>query len=255
MSRFASYPSLRDRVVFISGGATGIGAEFVTQFVAQGARVGFVDIDEKHGRALAEGLAGQAPVAPVFRRADVRDIDGYTASIRSVAEELGPITVLVNNAASDTRHAVGEVDAAYWDERMAVNLRHHFFASQAVVDGMRQAGGGSIVNLGSITAHAQFAGMPAYITAKAGIEGLTHTLAREFGPDRIRVNCLSPGWVMTERQLAQTISPEAEAMIAANQCLPDRLVPADIARLLLWLASDDSAAVTGQVLPVNAGWV
>jgi D-xylose 1-dehydrogenase len=253
--RYARYPSLRDRVVFLSGGATGLGAEFVEQFVAQGAAVGFVDVDEENGRALAERLSASAATAPVFLPADVRDVDGLTAAIGEVAGRLGPITVLVNNAANDVRHAIGEIDAAFWDDNQAVNLRHHFFAAQAVVPGMRAAGGGSIVNLGSITAHAQLVGIPSYITAKAGIEGLTHTLARELGPDRIRVNCLAPGWVMTARQLADRLTPEAERMIEESQCLPDRVLPPDVARLLLWLAADDSAQVTGQTLHVNGGWV
>jgi NAD(P)-dependent dehydrogenase (short-subunit alcohol dehydrogenase family) len=255
MTGRASYPSLAGRVVFISGGASGLGAEFVEQFVAQGCAVGFVDIDEARAVALVERLMPTAAVPPTFIRADVRDIPQLTAAIRAVAGALGPIGVLVNNAANDERHITAEIDPDYWDASIAVNLRHHFFACQAVVDGMRAAGGGSIINLGSIAVHAQFTGMPAYITAKAGIEGLTHTLARELGPDRIRVNCVAPGWVMTERQLAALLDPAAETMIESNQCLPQRIMPADVAALVLWLAAQDSALVTGQMLAVNGGWV
>ena len=252
--RYASYPSLRGKVVFLSGGSTGLGADFVTQLAAQGAAVGFVDVDVPAGEALAGQLAGSA-VPPLFLPADVRDVDALRAAIAEVAARLGPITVLVNNAADDERHALADVEPDYWDASLAVNLRHHFFAAQAVVPGMRAAGGGSIVNLGSVTTRAQFVGMPGYITAKAGIEGLTHTLARELGPDRIRVNCLLPGWVMTQRQLRGRLGPGADRMIEDNQCLPDRLVPPDVTRLLLWLAADDSSAVTAQNLHVNGGWL
>ncbi|WP_432843183.1 SDR family NAD(P)-dependent oxidoreductase [Dactylosporangium sp. CA-092794] len=255
MTGGAIYPSLAGRVVFVSGGATGLGAEFVAQFAAQGCAVGFADIDEAGARALVDRLTPTAAVAPMFVPADVCDIPRYTAAIRAVAGALGPIGVLVNNAANDERHRTAEVTEAYWDASIAVNLRHHFFACQAVIDGMRAAGGGSIINLGSIASHAQFTGMPAYITAKAGIEGLTHTLARELGPDRIRVNCVVPGWVMTERQLAARLDAAAETTIERNQCLRERVMPSDVAALVLWLAAQDSALVTGQMLAVNGGWV
>jgi D-xylose 1-dehydrogenase len=251
----AQYPSLAGQVVFVSGGSTGLGAEFVVQFARQGARVGFVDVDVANGRRLASRLAEEGWPVPVFVPADVRQIPELEAAISTVAGELGPITVLVNNAASDERHEPQDVTVEYWDDRMAVNLRHHFFAAKAVVAGMTDAGGGSIINLGSISAHANFTGLTAYVTAKAGIEGLTWALAREFARHRVRVNCVIPGWVMTPRQLASQITPEGEHLIDMNQSMPGRLVPSDVAALVLWLAADDSAMVTGQRLPVDGGWV
>lgn len=251
----ARYPSLAGRVVFISGGSTGLGAEFVAQFARQGAKVGFVDIDIANGHRLASHLASEGAPAPLFVPADVRRIPELEAAISTVTSELGPITVLVNNAANDERHEPQDVTVEYWDDRMAVNLRHHFFAAKAVAAGMADAGGGSIINLGSITAHANFTGLTAYVTAKAGIEGLTWALAREFARHRIRVNCVIPGWVMTPKQLASRITPEGEHLIDMNQSLPGRLVPADVAALVLWLAADDSAMVTGQRLPVDGGWI
>ena len=180
----------------------------------------------------------------VFSECDVRDVPALQAAIARSAEELGPIRVLVNNAANDHRDKVAEMDQALWDDRIAVNVRHHFFAAQAVAEMMRDAGGGSIINLGSISAHIDLMDLPGYITAKAGIEGLTRTMAREYGPWHIRVNCIIPGWIMTEKQLTEWVTPEAEESIARNQCLPDKLYPDDVARLLLWLAADDSRSCT-----------
>lgn len=251
MSEYAVYPSLRDKVAFVSGGASGIGAEFVSSLAAQGARVGFVDLDEDAARALV----AKTDPEPLFIPADVRDIDELQAAIRQVGDSLGPVGILVNNAARDDRHASAEVDVAYWDNALAVNLRHHFFAIQAVVPQMRQLGGGSIINMGSISAHLDFTGMPAYITAKAGVEGLTRTMARELGADRIRVNCIIPGWVMTERQLTLWATPESLAQLEKDQALPGRVMPADIARMMLWLAADDSALCTGQQWVVDGGWM
>jgi NAD(P)-dependent dehydrogenase (short-subunit alcohol dehydrogenase family) len=249
MTEFATYPSLRDQVAFVSGGATGLGAEFVTQLAAQGVRVGFVDVQDDAGRALAEAVGG------LYQHCDVRDIEALREAIAATGERLGPVTVLVNNAANDQRQSVETLSEAEWDEFMQVNLRHHFFATQAVVPMMRAAGRGSVVNLGSISAHIDLMDLPVYITAKAGIEGLTRTLARELGPDGIRVNCVLPGWVMTERQLEHWITPEAEAAIERNQCLPQKLYPADVARLVLWLAADDSRACTAQRWIVDGGWM
>jgi NAD(P)-dependent dehydrogenase (short-subunit alcohol dehydrogenase family) len=251
---YASYPSLNGRVAFVSGGASGLGAEFVRQLTAQGARVAFVDVDVERGEALRHELAC-AGADPVFLRCDVRDIAALREAIGRAADLLGPIRVLVNNAADDHRHRVEEFDVALWDEKMAVNLRHHFFAAQAVAPMMRTGGGGSIVNLGSISAHIDLVDLPAYITAKAGIEGLTHTLARELGGWGIRVNCVIPGWIMTEKQLTAWVTPEAEASISRNQCLPDKLYPDDVARMVLWLAADDSRACTGQRWIVDGGWM
>jgi D-xylose 1-dehydrogenase len=249
VTEFATYPSLRGRVAFVSGGATGLGAEFVTQLAAQGMRVGFVDIQDDAGHALAESVDG------LYQHCDVRDVDALRQAIAVTGEQLGPVTVLVNNAANDKRQSVETLSAAEWDEFLEINLRHHFFATQAVVPMMREAGLGSVVNMGSISPHIDLMDLPVYITAKAGIEGLTRTLARELGPYGIRVNCVMPGWVMTERQLTQWITPEAEAAIQRNQCLPQKLYPADVARLVLWLAAEDSRSCTAQRWVVDAGWM
>ncbi|MFD1715463.1 SDR family NAD(P)-dependent oxidoreductase [Amnibacterium flavum] len=254
-SRYASYPSLEGRVAFVSGGASGLGAEFVSQLAAQGVRVAFVDIDDAAGEALAREIADRGHPAPWYRHGDVRDIPALQQLIADAGRELGPITVLVNNAANDTRHKVEDVDVALWDDRTAVNIRHHFFAAQAVAPMMREVGGGSIINLGSISAHIDLADLPIYIASKAGIEGLTRTMARELGGDLIRVNCIIPGWVMTQRQLDNWITPEAEASIEANQALPHKLYPDDVARMVLWLAADDSRSCTGQKWIVDGGWM
>jgi NAD(P)-dependent dehydrogenase (short-subunit alcohol dehydrogenase family) len=253
--RYAAYPSLQDQVAFVSGGATGLGKEFVEQLAAQGTRVAFIDIDAEAGEALAADIADRGGPAPLFRPCDVRDIPAVQEAIRRTGEELGPITVLVNNAANDARHKVEDVDLDVWDNAMAVNLRHHFFAAQAVAPMMRAAGRGSIINLGSISAHIDLTDLPGYITAKAGIEGLTRTLARELGPSGIRVNCIIPGWIMTERQLTHWVTPEAEASIERNQCLPHKLYPEDVARMMLWLAADDSRSCTAQLWVVDGGWM
>jgi D-xylose 1-dehydrogenase len=255
VTEYATYPSLRGRVAFVSGGATGLGAEFVTQLAAQGARVGFVDIQDEPGRALARAVAARGHFEPLYRHCDVRDIGALRAAIEATGERLGPVTVLVNNAAHDERHSVERLSVEEWDDRLQVNLRHQFFATQAVVPMMRAAGGGSVINLGSISAHIDLMDLPVYITAKAGVEGLTRTLARELGPDNIRVNCVLPGWVMTERQLAHWVTSEAEASIARNQCLPHKLYPDDVARLVLWLAAADSRSCTAQRWIVDGGWM
>ena len=251
---FASYPSLRGRTAFVSGGASGLGAEFVEQLAAQGMSVGFIDVDAERGRALERRLLDTGAEVR-FSSCDVRDVAALQGSIAATAEALGPIRVLVNNAANDHRDRVADMDVARWDDRLAVNVRHHFFAAQAVAAGMRDAGGGSIVNLGSISAHIDLMDLPGYITAKAGVEGLTRTLAREYGPWAIRVNCIIPGWVMTEKQLTEWVTPEAEASIARNQCLPQKLYPDDVARMLLWLAADDSRSCTAQQWVVDGGWM
>jgi len=251
---FATYPSLRDRTAFVSGGASGLGAEFVTQLAGQGARVAFIDIDLDRGKALEQELRDQGAEA-LFLECDVRDVAALQRAIARSAEELGPIRVLVNNAANDHRDKVAEMDEALWDDWIAVNVRHHFFAAQAVAQMMRDAGGGSVINLGSISAHIDLMDLPGYITAKAGVEGLTRTLAREYGPWYIRVNCIIPGWIMTEKQLTHWVTPEAEESILRNQCLPDKVYPDDVARLLLWLAADDSRACTAQRWIVDGGWM
>ena len=252
---YATYPSLRDAVVLVSGGASGLGAEFVAQFAAQGSRVAFVDVDAAAGAALVEAVGQRGHPRPLFRRCDVRDLTAYRATISAMATELGDVQVLVNNAGNDTRHAVTEVEPAYWDERLRVNLDHYFFAAQAVAPAMRAAGRGSIVNIGSISAHIDLFDLTAYMTAKAGIEGMTRSLSREFGREGVRVNCVLPGAVTTPRQLENWLTPEADAHRAAAQALPQRLYPDDIARMVLWLAADDSRSCTGQRWIVDAGWM
>ncbi|MGH3490340.1 MAG: SDR family NAD(P)-dependent oxidoreductase [Actinopolymorphaceae bacterium] len=254
-AEYAHYPSLHGRSVFVTGGATGIGAELVAQFAAQGARVAFVDIDADAGAALVRKVAAQGDPTPRFEACDVRDVEALRTRIADLAVELGPFRVLVNNAANDDRHTVDEVTPEYWDEKMAVNLRPHFFSMQAVAPMMRDAGGGSIVNFGSITWRGGFGGLPAYATAKAAVEGLTRAMARDLGPDGIRVNAVVPGWIMTERQLTTWVTPEAEERISGSQCLKDKLVPADVARLVLWLAADDSRMCTSQMWVIDGGWI
>jgi NAD(P)-dependent dehydrogenase (short-subunit alcohol dehydrogenase family) len=252
---FAIYPSLRGQVAFVSGGATGLGAEFVAQLARQGVRVGFVDVQDDAGAALAAELAGAGHPPPLYQHCDVRDIAALQRAIAATGERLGPVTVLVNNAADDHRHAVETLAVPEWDDRINVNLRHHFFATQAAAPMMRAAGRGSVINLGSISAHIDLMDLPVYITAKAGIEGLTRTLARELGPSGIRVNCVVPGWIMTERQLEHWVTPAAEEAIARNQCLPYKLYPADVARLVLWLAAADSRGCTAQMWIADGGWM
>ncbi len=253
MSRFAQYPSLRDRAVFITGGASGIGAAEVEHFAAQGARVAFVDIADAPAQALAARLTADGHFEPFFQRCDITDTAALQAAIAAAAARLGPITVLVNNAANDQRHRWQDVTPEYWDERMAVNLKHQFFCIQAVAPMMRQAGGGSIVNFGSISWHLGQGGMPAYTTAKAAIEGLTRGMASDLGPDNIRVNCVIPGWVMTERQVTLWLTPEAEAELMRAQFLKQKLAPEDIARLVLWLAADDSRLCSGHLWFADGG--
>lgn len=249
----AIYPSLKDRVVFITGGASGIGAEEVAQFARQGAKVAFVDIADDAAAALVDALGSAGHAAPFYQHCDLRDIAALRAAIAEAGRRLGPITVLVNNAANDQRHRFEDVTVEDRDERQAVNLRHQFFAIQAVAPMMRQAGGGSIVNFGSISWHAGQGGMPAYTTAKAAVEGLTKGMARDLGTDNIRVNCVIPGWIMTERQIKLWLTPEAEANLMRVQCLKTKLLPADVARMVLWLASDDSRMCTSQLWVVDAG--
>ncbi len=251
--QFAIYPSLKGRVVFISGGGSGIGAEHVTQFAAQGAKVAFVDIADEPSQALVSKLKEAGHGEPFFQHCDLKDIGALRAAIAEVAKRLGPVSVLVNNAAHDQRHKWEEVTPEYWDERMATNLRHQFFAIQAVAPMMKQAGGGSIINFGSVSWHALQGNMPAYTTAKAGVEGLTKTMARDLGADKIRVNCVIPGWVMTQRQIDLWLTPEAEKNLMQVQCLKEKVMPVDLARVVLWLASDDSRMCSAQLWIVDGG--
>lgn len=255
MPAYAAYPSLKDRVVFVTGGGSGIGAAIVEHVCAQGSKVAFVDIAAEPSEMLAEEIAAKGDPKPLFLPCDLRDIDQLKDRIAEAADQLGAIRVLVNNAAHDERHPLDEVTAEYWDDRMAVNLRHQFFAAQAVHKGMAVAGGGSIINMGSTTWLAGQGGMAGYSAAKSAIVGLTRSLARDLGPMNIRVNSILPGWIMTERQERLWLTPEGEQELMTRQCLKRKLYPDDIARPVLFLASDDSAACTAQNYIVDGGWV
>ena len=253
MTTFAYYPSLADRTILITGGATGIGANLVEQFAEQGARVGFIDIDTASGTALAQGLAG-ARYAPLFVAADLTDIAALEAAIEAVRQRHGPIAALLNNAANDRRHRIEDTTPEAWDAGIAVNIKHQFFAARSVAADMRQAGGGSIVNFGSISWMLKQGGMPVYTTAKAAVQGLTRSLARDLGPFNIRVNTLVPGWVMTEKQVRLWVDDAARAEIARGQCINQPLMAEHIARMALFLAADDSAMCTAQDFVVDGGW-
>ena len=250
----AIYPSLKERTVIVTGGATGIGASVVEHFAAQGSRVAFLDLDAEGAAATLERIARRGLAPPLFRHCDLRDIDRLQAEMRAIAGQLGDAAVLVNNAARDDRHTVEEITPAQWDEKIAVNLKHQFFAAQAVIEGMKRIGGGSIVNFGSISWRMKSERLPVYETAKAAVEGMTRGMARELGPYNIRVNCVVPGWVMTDRQLKLWVTPESEAAMLRGQCLKTRLMPDDLARMVLWLGAQDSRMATAQMFVVDAGW-
>ncbi len=251
----AIYPSLKERAVFVTGGGSGIGESIVEHFCAQGSRVTFVDIADKPSTALVKRIAAKGDPAPDFIHCDLRNIPALQAAVAEAGKKHGPIRVLVNNAAHDERHKIEDVTVEYWADRLDVNMRHQFFAAQAVRPMMKKAGGGSIVNFGSISWMAGTAGYVAYATAKSSIGGLTRVLARELGPENIRVNCVVPGWVMTKRQMELWLDEEGEREIDRRQCLRDRLQPPDLARMVLFLAADDSRMCTSQNFIVDAGWV
>jgi D-xylose 1-dehydrogenase len=254
MDTYAVYPSLNGRVVFVTGGATGIGESIVAHFCRQGSKVAFVDINASAGEKLRAGLAEETGNAPEFLPCSVVDIDALQDAIGEVQRKLGTVRVLVNNAANDDRHNIESVTAQYWDERMAVNLRHQFFAAQAVIPGMKEAGGGSIINFGSLSWKVGMGGMPAYVTAKAAVGGLTRGLARDVGKFNIRVNTVVPGWVMTERQIRLWLDEEGERTMDRMQSLAGRVMPEDLARMVLFLAADDSRMCSAQEFIVDAGW-
>ncbi len=250
---FAQYPSLNGRVAFVSGGATGIGADIVQALARNGAKVAFVDVDEKAGAALASKLDRDGAAA-LFLTCDVTDIEALRNALETTRSRLGPVGVLVNNAARDDRHETAEVDVEYWDRALNVNLRHHFFAAQAVQPHMKDLGHGSIINLGSIAWRRAGAEFPAYATAKAGIFGLTQALARAFGKDNIRVNSIEPGAVLTERQKRLWFqTEEALDSVRQRQLLKETLLGDDIARMALFLAADDSRMITSQSFTVDGG--
>jgi D-xylose 1-dehydrogenase len=250
---YTVYPSLRDRVVFISGGSSGIGAELVRAFAAQGAKVAFCGTKPDGGKPLIDELVAAGHAAPWYGACDVRDVAAYQALLARVAAEVGPVRVLVNNAGRDDRHKMEEVTSAFWDDRIALNLKHYFFAIQAVAAGMEKAGGGSVVNMGSVSWMRGRPNLVGYTTAKAGILGLTRTLARELGARNIRVNALVPGAIVTDRQTTLHRDPAADKEFLDAQCLKMRLDPGHVARATLFLAADDSDGMTGQHVLVDGG--
>ncbi len=248
-SDFATYPSLAGQTVFVTGGASGIGAEIVEAFAAQGCRVGFLDLDAEGSTALMDATPGET----AYEICDLRDIDALRTGLANLASRLGPASVLVNNAARDDRHEWSDTSPEYWDERMNTNLRHMFFAIQAVAPGMITAGGGSIINMGSNSWWEAGGGFPAYATAKAAVHGLTRTMARDLGKHRIRVNTVVPGWIMTQRQKSLWATPDALEKHRGRQCLPDLIDPVYVARMVVFLASDDAAMCTANNYMVEAG--
>jgi len=249
---YARYPSLLDKVVFVTGGGSGIGAAIVEAFVQQKANVAFVDVQVEASKALAAKL-GAAGLAPLFIPCDLTDLNALEAAMEEVRQRLGPIAVLVNNAANDSREDVDEVSEEDWDRAMAVNLKHQFFAAQIARRSMRELGGGSIVNFSSTAWMIGVPRLSVYSAAKAAVVGLTKSLARELGPDNIRVNAIAPGAVITERQRRLWMSEADIAAYRARQCLDRILVAEDVARLALFLAADDSAMITKQCLLVDGG--
>ena len=254
MSSYATYPSLNDRVVFITGGAEGIGGNLVRLFAAQGAKVGFVDINTTAANANVLACVDEGGAhKPMFVNCDLLDIDALRDAIDQVRGHFGNIQVLVNNAANDDRHHWADVTPEYWDGRINVNLRHQFFAIQAVVPQMREIGNGSIINIGSSSWMIKEDFFPGYAIAKSAIQGMTHTLARSFGPDNIRVNTVLPGWVATERQLDKWWTKEGEQQTMNDQCLKKRICPEEFNQMVLFLAADDGGACTAQSYLVDGG--
>ena len=250
---YTTYPSLSDRVVFISGGSSGIGAELVRAFAAQGSKVAFCGTKPDGGKPLIDEVVASGHAAPWYGVCDVRDVATYQALLARVASEVGPIRVLINNAGRDDRHKMEEVTSEFWDDRVALNLKHYFFAIQAVAPGMEKAGGGSVINMGSVSWMRGRPNLVGYTTAKAGILGLTRTLARELGARNIRVNALVPGAIVTDRQTALHRDPAVDKEFLDAQCLKIRLDPGHVARATLFLAADDSDGMTGQHVLVDGG--
>ena len=255
MSHLAKFDSLRGKRVFITGGGSGIGEAIVISFAEQGAQVAFVDIASDASQALCRRVADAGYPAPLFRQCDITDIPALQRTMTELADTIGDFDILVNNAANDQRHKTEEVTLEYWNERVAINQRPMFFTCQSVFEGMKRRGGGSIINVSSISWHVKNAGYPVYATSKAAVLGLTRGLAREYGAHNIRVNTVTPGWVMTQRQIELWVDDAAEAEIKEKQCLPTKLMPQHIASMILFLASDDGAMCTAQEFIVDAGWV
>jgi D-xylose 1-dehydrogenase len=252
---FATYPSLRDRAVIVTGGASGIGAAIVEAFAANGARVAFLDVQIEGAQQLIARLDKGGATRPLFLPCDLTDIAALQDGLRSIINQLGTVDVLVNNAGDDTRHSIAEVTSESWDRGIAVNLKHQFFMAHGVIPAMQKAGRGSIINMSSIGWVIPSTKVPVYVTAKAAIVGMTRTLAHELGPSNIRVNCVMPGAILTERQHRLWLTPEYEAEILAAQALKRLIVPEEVARLVLFLAADDSSAITNQSYVIDGGWV
>lgn len=251
---FASYPSLAGKAVFVTGGGSGIGADIVSAFARQGARVAFADRDRAASEALLAALEGTVAHVPTFLACDLSDMNALREAVAAGAARCGDFDVLVNNTANDERHDFLEVSPAYFDDKVAINLKVAFFAAQAVMAGMLRLGGGAIINLGSTGWKNKVAGYPVYATSKSAINGLTRSLAREYGKHNVRVNTLTPGWIMTPKQLALWVDADGERAIEDNQCLPGRIVGADVASMALFLGAHDSRMLTAQEFVVDAGW-
>ena len=252
MSNEAVYPSLNKKVVVVTGGGSGIGESITRSFIKQGAKVAFLDFNEKDSIKLIKDLNTDNLH---FEFCDLRDIEQLKNSIKKISSKFGPIQILVNNAARDDRHSLESVTSEYFDERIATNLKHQLFASQAVVSDMEKNGGGAIINMGSTSWMIGQGGMPCYTTAKSAIQGLTRGLARDLGPKNIRVNCVVPGWIMTERQVDMWLTPESEKELMDRQCIKRKLFPKDIARFVLFMASDEASACSNQSFVVDGGWL
>lgn len=253
--QYATYPSLRDRAVIVTGGATGIGAAIVEAFAQQGSRVAFLDLDTYAGEHLAHRLTSSGAPQPLFIPCDLTHIDQLQAAVQTILARYETVDVLVNNAANDTRHSIEEVTPESWDQSIAVNLKHQFFMAQAVLPAMQAAARGSIINMSSISWKIPSTDVPVYATAKAAIVGMTRTLAHQVGRHNIRVNAVLPGAVLTERQRRLWFTPQYEAEILRAQALPRLIQPDEVARLILFLAADDSAAITNQSHVIDAGWI
>jgi len=250
---YASYPSLIDQVVLVTGGATGIGAATVEQFALQGAQVAFLDLADAPALTLVDDLAQRCPHKPLFLHCDLTEIDGLQSAIAAIAAQLGTPRVLINNAANDERHRFEDVTPASWDTGMAVNLRHQFFAAQAVAPAMKAAGGGSIINMSSISWMIPTANLSVYVAAKSAIIGMTRSMAHDLGPHNIRVNCVLPGSILTEKQLRLYMTPAHEQELFRVQSLKRYILPEEVSRLLLFLAAEDSSAITNQSYIIDGG--
>lgn len=251
----AIYPSLEGRVVVVTGGASGIGSAIVEAFAAQRSQVVFLDVQDDAAKGLVERLEAVASGSPIYFRCDLTDIDALQRTVGEIVERFPAVDVLVNNAGNDTRHTIDAVTSSYWDEMMAMNLKHQFFMAQALIPAMRRAGGGSIINMGSISWMIPSTDVPVYATTKAAIVGMTRTLAHTLGVDGIRVNCVMPGAIATERQRRLWLTEEYKAKVLARQALKRLILPEEVARLVLFLASDDSSAITNQSYVIDGGWV